>query len=138
MKICMPVEALNGLDSRISANYRSAPALLVVDTKSQELTAIEPTAGSCNATPEEIDVIICAGGMGRGMFNRLRLQGIQVFNGGAVTVREALSGLTNGTLEEVTQVACCGGHDHEKESQGCGCNHHGSESKQHGCGCRGH
>lgn len=59
-----------------------------------------------NNAPKEIDAIVCAGGIGRGMFNGLRSHGIRVFNTDAVTVAEALAELTAGSLEEVTEVAC--------------------------------
>lgn len=140
MKICLPVDQINGLNSEISPNFRAAPALLVIDSVSNEFLAIDAANGSCGATPLQIDAIVCAGGIGRGMFNGLRSRGIRVFNTGAITVAEALAELSSGSLEEVTEVACCGGghHGHEQthgheHGQTCGCSNQPGESS--GCGC---
>lgn len=137
MKICMPVDQLNGLNSEISPNFRAAPALLVIDSVSHEYLGIDASSGSCRATPQHLDAIVCAGGIGRGMFNGLRSRGIRVFNTDALTVAEALAELAAGSLEQVTEVECCGGghhqpgeaHDHDQ--QGCGCG--GGEAEQTGC-----
>ena len=140
MKICIPIDQLNGLESEISPNFRAAQILLLIDSRNKELQVIDASAGSCGAMPQQLDVIVCAGGMGRGMFNGLRSRGVHVFNTDALTVAEALDELASGKLEEVTEVECCGGghhgheagHEHAK-GEGCGCSggHHGE--KQGGC-----
>lgn len=144
MKICMPVERLNGLDSEIAPNFRAAPALLVIDSVSRECLGIDTSGGPCSAMPRHIDAIVCAGGMGRGMFNGLRSRGVRVFSTDAMTVAEALAGLNANQLEEVTEVACCGGGHHghpsgAEEGHSCGCNkHRGHGETGGGCGCSGH
>lgn len=129
MKICIPVDHLDNLQSPVAPSFRAAPALLVVDSVSMEIVVIDAESGICSATPRyaedrtrgatprHIDAIICAGGIGRGMFNGLRAQGIRVFNSSALTVEHALAELNGGCLEEVTEVECCGGdgHDHAHE-----------------------
>lgn len=130
MIICLPVDRLNGLDSKIFANFRSAPALLVVDTDHGDCLGIDATEGTCGAVPHQINSIICAGGMGRGMFNGLRQQGISVFNTTAITVADALTELKNGRLEKVTEVACCGEHHNHDEGN---CEHHHQEGEHGGC-----
>ena len=144
MKICMPVDQLNGLESEISPNFRAAPALLVIDNVSNECFGIDATSGTCSATPQQIDAIVCAGGIGRGMFNGLRSRGIRVFNTNAITVEEAMAELAAGSLEEITEVECCGGgsHDHgeahgHQQGQNCGCSSSHGEAKG-GCGCGHH
>lgn len=140
MKICMPVDQLNGLNSEIAPNFRAAPALLVIDSVSAECFGIDAASGTCRATPRQIDAIVCAGGIGRGMFNGLRSRGIRVFNTSAMTVKEALAELTAGSLEEVTEVECCGGGQHEygqapdhQHGQNCGCSsaHGGAKGACH-------
>lgn len=149
MKICLPVDQLNGLESEIAPNFRAAPSLLVIDSVSRECLGINASSGACKATPTQIDAIICAGGIGRGMFNGLRGHGIRVFNTAATTVAEALAEFTGDHLEEVHEVACCGGghHDHaqahqhahgEGESCGCGCDGKDHGHGENGCGCGGH
>ena len=139
MKICIPVDRLNGLDSEIAPNFRAAPALLVVDSVTKEFLGIDASSGACRATPLQIDAIVCAGGIGRGMFNGLRGRGIQVFNSDALTVEEALAELAGGSLIEVTEVECCGGGDHHGKAHGhqhgqdCGCSSAAGEAEAGGC-----
>ena len=138
MKICLPVDQLNGLASEIAANFRAAPALLVVDSVTKQYLGIDASSGACHATPSQIDAIVCAGGVGRGMFNGLRGRGIRVFNSAALTVEEALAELAGGSLIEVTEVECCGG-DHHGEAHGhphgqdCGCSSAAGEAEAGGC-----
>ena len=146
MKICMPVDRLNGLDSEIFPNFRSAPSLLVIDSDSRECVGIDAANGACGATPVLIDAIVCSGGIGRGMFNGLRSRGIRVFTTDALMVADALTELAEGRLEEVSEVACCGGdshghdesHGHAHSHEGHGCC--GSMAGETGgaCGCGGH
>jgi predicted Fe-Mo cluster-binding NifX family protein len=145
MKICMPVDQINGLESEIFANFRGAPALLVIDSDSRECVGIDAADGACSATPVVIDAIVCSGGIGRGMFNGLRSRGIRVFNTDAITVADALTELADGRLEEVNEVACCGGgehgheeshehaHDHGDGGHAC-CGSSAGEGSG-GCGC---
>lgn len=144
MKICMPVDQLNGFDSEIASSFRTAPALLVIDSVSNDCIGIDASSGACSSTPQQIDVIVCAGGIGRGLFNGLRSRGIRVFNTDAITVGGALAELASGSLEEVTEVECCGGGHHEKgaahghqHGQDCACSSLGDEAGN-GCGCAHH
>lgn len=143
MKICMPVNQLAGFDSEISPNFRAAPALLVIDSVSSEFVGIDASSGACHATPQQLDAIVCAGGIGRGMFNGLRSRGIQVFTTDAVTVKAALAELAAGSLVEVAEVACCGGghhgeaHGHD-EGHDCACGGESGEAEKSGCGCSHH
>jgi predicted Fe-Mo cluster-binding NifX family protein len=144
MKICMPVDQINGLDSEIAPNFRAAPALMLIDSVSREYQTIDASGGACGATPQQIDAIICAGGMGRGMFNGLRGRGIKIFNSDAPTVAKALAELTAGNLEEVLEVECCGGGHHgqseahsHQDDHSCGCNAPQGEASG-GCGCNHH
>jgi len=132
MKICVPVDQINGLQSEISPNFRGAPSLLVIDSDSQECVGIDAKDGACGATPILIDAIVCADGIGRGMFNGLRSRGIRVFNTEAFTVAEALTELAAGRLEEVSAVACCGGgsHGHDESHEHV---HGHSDDQGHGC-----
>lgn len=144
MKICLPVDQLNGLTSTISPSFRDAPVLMLIDSASHEFVGIDASSGACGATPTQIDAIVCAGGIGRGLFNGLRSRGIRVFSTASASVADALAELAAGSLEEVSDVACCGEghHDHgaaheHADGQGCGCS-----SSRHGedgaCGCGHH
>ena len=139
MKICLPTNDNLGLQSEIATNFSSAPWLLVVDSVTREYLGIDASSGACRVTPLHIDAIVCAGGIGRGMFNGLRGRGIQVFNSDALTVEEALAELAGGSLIEVTEVECCGGGDHHGDAHGhqhghdCGCGSAAGEAEAGGC-----
>jgi predicted Fe-Mo cluster-binding NifX family protein len=150
MKICIPVNQRNGLDSEIAANYRAASFLLLIDSVTHEYLEISTSAGACAATPQDIQAIVCAGGIGRGMFNGLRRSGIRVFNSSARSAAEALAELAAGRLEEVLEVACCGGGEgegergsaqaeahHHEHGQECACSGV-KETADSGCGCAHH
>lgn len=141
MKICMPVGQINGLRSEIAPNFRAAPALLLIDSDSSECFGIDASSGACHATPPHIDAIVCAGGIGRGLFNGLRSRGIRVFNTDATTVEQALAELAAGRLVEVAEVECCGGGHHDQgEAHGhdCGCSDPKIEAGKGACGCSHH
>ena len=61
MKICIPVDQINGLNSEIAPNFRAAPALLVVDSVTKEFKAfIVPGL--------RVRVLIDKGAMGQCLF----------------------------------------------------------------------
>jgi predicted Fe-Mo cluster-binding NifX family protein len=146
MKICLPVDQLNGLNSAIAPSFRAAPAMLIVDSETRDCVDLDPSKGNCGAsTTHEVDAIICAGGMGRGLFNNMRQNGVRVFNSNALTVGDALSEMAAGSLEEVTEVACCGGDEHDEDGHhaapgGCCASEGGQAGHAHGhggCGSEG-
>ncbi|MBK5914024.1 NifB/NifX family molybdenum-iron cluster-binding protein [Rhodocyclus purpureus] len=144
MKICLPVDQLNGLESEIAPNFRAAPVLLIVDSETGECIGVDASKGSCGALPESIDAIVFADGVGGGMFRRLRQGGTRFFSSDARTVGEALAELAAGRLSEVEEVGCCGGGHHggaDADAGQAGCHGHQHEHQNrhahgHGsCGC---
>ena len=139
MKICIPVLRSVGEDYEINLDMRNTEALLMVDsvTGFEELVAVD--ASACQAVPDDVDAIICAGGVGAGMFNGWMMRGIRVFATQDEMVSEALKKLKAGTLAEVGNVpACgggCGGHGHEGGVGGSGGGGHGHGHDDHACGC---
>ena len=143
MKIGFPIDTVNQLESEIAANMKSAPAFLVVDAESKEMQVIDTGSGLCGAMPSDLDVIIFADGMGRGMFNGLQTKGIKVFQTDALTVKEALEAFEASALAILEDVPCCGNHGeaghhdhHHGHHQGGGCCC--GAGKEHGKGCCGH
>ena len=140
MKICLPANDNLGLQSEIASNFSSAPWLLVVESESLQTRAIDMSDEAQRRQPVDLDVIVCAGSIGRGMFNGLRGRRIRVFNSAALTVDEALAELTGGSLSEVREVECCGGGHHgeahgHQHGQDCGCGCAAGETEHGGCGC---
>lgn len=145
MKIALPVDQLNGLASEIAPNLRAAPALLIVDTATNTVGGIDTSSGMCGSFPADIQTIICAGGMGRGMFNGFKARGIRVFHSDHQTAGEAISALQANQLEEVKDAQCCGGghhhnhdHDHHHGQGGCCHDHHDGDENTHGQCCGQH
>jgi predicted Fe-Mo cluster-binding NifX family protein len=125
--------------------------MLIVDSETRDCVNVDPGNSSCGTTTHEVDAIICAGGIGRGMFNNMRQNGVRIFNSNALTVGDALNEMAAGSLEEVSEVACCGGdehaeHEHHAAAGGCcgsegghaGHGHeHGHGHGKGGCGSEG-
>lgn len=134
MKLCFPVEQLNGLDSVISPSFRSSALLMLIDSETMAYLNIDAGEGSCAAVPSCIDAIVFSEGIGRGLFNGLKKNGIRFFSSRATTVRSALIELSSGLLQEVHEVDCCSGGPHETSGVDSCCPHHG-ELSVNGGGC---
>lgn len=142
MKIAFPVIHPEGLASAIAPNIRTAPCLLVVDSQDGAPPSAEAFGGCGTALPE-LDAVVFAGEIGRGMFSGLQRQGVRVFMTNATTVSDALAEMAAGSLSEVTGATCHGhGQASASGDSGCGCHgDHGGHGDHgaghHGC-CGGH
>jgi predicted Fe-Mo cluster-binding NifX family protein len=126
MKLCFPVEEICGLESKVYGHFGSAPAFVVVDTKTNTFSTIHNNDqrhahGACNPIRalgnHEVDAII-VGGIGGGALSGLNEAGIRVYRAGAARIRENISMFAAEQLPEYTLQECCGGH-----SYGGGCAH---------------
>lgn len=132
MKVCIPVEDANALDSRVCAHFGSAPFFLIVDTETHECDSIVNTGahhahGMCQPLAllegKRIDGVV-VGGIGRGALFKLQAAGIAVYLSEYQTVRETIDAHVSGTLQTVSQNHVCGGHGH---GHGAGMGPHGRE-----------
>jgi predicted Fe-Mo cluster-binding NifX family protein len=123
MHICIPVLEDNGLESRVSAHFGSAPAFMIVDTESGACRAISNTDshhqhGMCQPLAaiagEQVDSIV-VGGIGMGALMKLQAANIQVFHAGQRTVGETVEAFRAGTLCPVTPQTACGQHGHQHQ-----------------------
>jgi predicted Fe-Mo cluster-binding NifX family protein len=121
MKICFPAQKNDGLDSAVYNHFGSAPIFVVVDTDTDNVTAINNrdqhhTHGACNPMKaldnQKVDAIV-VGGIGAGALNRLNQMGIVVHRSQASTIRENLAMFASKTLPELTLQGCCGGHSND-------------------------
>ncbi len=126
MKICFPVQKDEGLASAVYGHFGSAPLFLIVDIKTNELSAVKNrdehhAHGQCNPMRaldnQKVDAIV-VGGIGAGALSRLNQLGIRVHRAQAETINENLSIFKAGNMPELTLQGCCGGH-----SEGGGCAH---------------
>ncbi len=125
MKICFPVEALQGLDSKVYEHFGSAPGFVVVDTDVNTVEEIKNgdlhhAHGMCQPLKalggRQVDAI-AVGGIGMGALMKLHAQGVRVFRVTLGSVGQNIQFILKGTLPEFDAGLTCAGH------AGGGCAH---------------
>jgi predicted Fe-Mo cluster-binding NifX family protein len=118
MQICIPVLEDQGLDSRVSGHFGSAPGFMIVDTESGACRVIgnhneHHAHGMCQPLAalagELVDGII-VGGIGMGALMKLQAAGITVYRAAHPTVAETIAAFKNGTLQPVGEDGACASH----------------------------
>lgn len=133
MKICIPVETNDGLDSRVCGHFGSAPFFLIVDSDTDACDAITNNGahhahGMCQPLAmlagHDLDAVV-VGGIGRGALLKLQAGNIGVFLSEHATVRATMDAHKEGTLRPVSLDNVCGGHAHgHMQGHGAGgCGH---------------
>jgi predicted Fe-Mo cluster-binding NifX family protein len=125
MKVCFPVETLQGLESRVYEHFGSAPGFVIVDTDVNTIEEIKNgdlhhAHGMCQPLKalggRRIDAI-AVGGIGMGALMNLQAQGIRVFRVTLDTVGQNMQCFMKETLPEFDSRLTCSGHT------GGGCAH---------------
>ena len=125
MKLCIPVEENNGLESSVSGHFGSAPYFLIWDSESEAVTVVsnqnsDHTHGACSPLKAigsvEVDAVIVSG-IGARAIERLNSMGIQVLQSSAAKVSAALECFKQNTLSPIVPANACSGHS------GGGCGH---------------
>jgi predicted Fe-Mo cluster-binding NifX family protein len=120
MKICIPVEEDQGLESAVCAHFGSAPVFLLVDTESSACRAVlnrnqHHGHGMCmplaSLQGETFDAMV-VGGIGMGALNKLKAAGIRVYLAEHDTVAEVMKACAAGALKEVDPGMACAQHRH--------------------------
>lgn len=121
MKICIPVNKDQGLQSEVCAHFGSAPAFLIVDTDNNDCHAIvnqnqHHEHGTCAPFAmlqgEILDGVV-VGGIGMGALNRLMAAGLSVFRAEHPTVSMTVEAYKAGSLKRMQPGMACGGHSHD-------------------------
>lgn len=131
MNICIPVTEDNGLDSRLSGHFGSAPVFMIVDTETGACRPV-PNAnhshghGMCQPLAslggQQVDAAV-VGGIGVGALAKLQAAGIRTFKASGASAKEACDAFTSGTLVEITPAMACrhqGHGDHQHGPHGHG------------------
>ena len=127
MKLCVPVQKDEGLESCVCGHFGSAPFFILYDTKKQSRKTVNNTDqhhahGACHPlsmlSGETIDVVL-VGGIGARALQKFNSQGIRVFQSVEGTVEENVDRFTKNTLLELTADNACMHHGHPG---GCGNN----------------
>jgi predicted Fe-Mo cluster-binding NifX family protein len=118
MNICIPINEDQGLKSRVSGHFGSAPCFLIIDTDSGLCRSIHNLNqhhdhGMCkplsSLVDEALDGIVVAG-IGMGALGKLVQAGIRVFRAEHSTVEETLTAFKAGQLQPMTPEAACRNH----------------------------
>jgi predicted Fe-Mo cluster-binding NifX family protein len=123
MKICVPVEVNEGLDSKPFGHFGSAPMFVVCDLESGDISTIDNgdlghEHGKCQPikalSGNVVDAVI-VGGIGQGAIMKLNSMKIKVYRAQGETIGENLNLLKENKLQEFPSNHTCS-HD--------GCGHH--------------
>jgi len=121
LKIAIPIESNNGLQSALFGHFGGAPFYALYDTESKNFKIIansttEHQHGQCHPAQalveEKIDAVICRG-MGFRAVQNLNALGIQVYYCGDTSdMAGAIAGFTTGKSELMDPAMACQGHSH--------------------------
>ena len=123
MKVCIPVEVNEGLNSKPFGHFGSAPLFLVYDFETNQLSEINNgdlghEHGKCQPikalSGNVVDAVI-VGGIGQGAIMKLNSMGVKVFRAQTSTVEANLKLFKENKLVEFPSNHTCN-HD--------GCGHH--------------
>lgn len=140
MKVCFPVVADEGLQSKMYGHFASAPYFLEVDTDTGAAFAIPncdisaPEAG-CNPfkalTNRQLDGMIVEG-VGDGGLQLLNMLGYRVFEAQTTSIKENIELFIKQALPEAQKMDSEEAGSCSDSSESSGCNHsHDDEDHDH-------
>jgi predicted Fe-Mo cluster-binding NifX family protein len=118
MKVCFPVDKLQGLESRVYEHFGSAPGFIVADTETNSAEEIangdeHHVHGMCQplkALGGHLVDAVAVGGIGMGALMKLQAQGIKVFRAAPGTVEQNMRLILEKQLPEFDPGLTCAGH----------------------------
>ncbi|MDL2275272.1 diguanylate cyclase [Desulfosarcina sp. OttesenSCG-928-G10] len=135
MKIAFPVEANDGLSSKVYGHFGSAPLFIFMETETGTFSASENPDqhhehGFCNPMAalggQKVDTVV-VGGIGGGALKKLTDDGIAVYKAVEGTVDQNARLLKEGKLKVFETHHTCGHHHGVQIGDGApagGCAHH--------------
>jgi predicted Fe-Mo cluster-binding NifX family protein len=121
VNVCIPVMKDDGLASRVSGHFGSAPAFLIVDTASRQCRIVVNTNahhvhGACQPlgalAGHSVDAFVVAG-IGGGALAKIASRGLPIYRATAPTVGELVDALAANRLPAfAVDDACTRGHHH--------------------------
>lgn len=123
MKVCVPVESNEGLESKPYGHFGSAPMFIVCDLENDKITEINNQDlnhehGKCQPLKALQGIMVDAvivGGIGQGAITKLNSMGVRVYRAQGDTIKENLNLYKENRLIEFPSNHTCS-HD--------GCGHH--------------
>ncbi|MEW6440356.1 MAG: NifB/NifX family molybdenum-iron cluster-binding protein [bacterium] len=125
MRIALPTQESNGLESQLFGHFGSASRFVIVETASGASEVVENSNqqhlhGQCQPLQalggKPVDAVV-VGGIGLGALLKLQAAGIRVYRGVEGTVRENVALIQSGRLPEFSSDQTCAGHG---SHGGCG------------------
>jgi len=125
MKVCVPTEHLQGMESSVFGHFGSAPGFVIVDLDTMQVEEVKNgdqhhAHGMCQPLKalggRKVDSIIVAG-IGLGALNKLLAEGIAVYRAVEGTVSQNVKMIQEGKLPQFSPQFTCKGHEG-------GCAHH--------------
>jgi predicted Fe-Mo cluster-binding NifX family protein len=119
MRLCIPIKANDGKNSKVNAHFGSAPYFLIYNTEGQDFEIIGNSDshhihGMCHPLKalenQNIDAVVC-GGMGARAVQKLNEGGIKAYRANAETVQEIIENYQQDKLEELTINNACIDHN---------------------------
>ncbi len=124
MRICIPAENNNGLNSDMCAHFGSAPYFIIYDTENKSLDSINNLDdthehGQCNPLAsfinKPIDVMI-TGGIGARALQKLNAGGVKAFKiESDRTIDDVIKSFESNLLKEITLDNACSQHQHQHQ-----------------------
>ena len=122
-RIAIPVVGYDGIDSRVSKHFGSAPGFIVTDDTGGEFTYLEPAkvkqGSECapvHALASAGSKVVIASGMGRGAMQRCHNAGMRILHTvGGDTVADVLEAYRAQSCPDFPDSALCAHHKHEHE-----------------------
>ena len=123
MKVCVPIESNEGLESKPYGHFGSAPMFIVCDLENDKITEINNQDlnhehGKCQPLKALQGIMVDAvivGGIGQGAITKLNSMGVRVYRAQGDTIKENLNLYKENRLIEFPSNHTCS-HD--------GCGHH--------------
>jgi predicted Fe-Mo cluster-binding NifX family protein len=118
MRICIPVEKNNGLDSIVHGHFGSAPYFIVIDLATNQMEALNNINrhhihGQCNPvgaiSSQKINAVICKG-MGSRAIKAINDSGIKVYRSIASKIEQIIAEFNSGALIELSVEEACRDH----------------------------
>ena len=118
MKLCIPIQTDDGLNSEICQHFGSAPFFIIYDIAAANYEVITNTNshhshGMCQPLSllgdKQIDAIICQG-MGLGAFQKITNAGMKAFRADARTVEQVIKDYKGKVLEKISIENTCQNH----------------------------
>ncbi len=134
MRIGVPTDQNQGLQSHVADHFGSSGCLLIHDTDSGQTESLDNVSvphehGACNPVAmlggRQVDAVL-VGGIGRGAIEKFQASGIRVFRAIPGTLERNLNALQGEGLIELDARQGCAGHGHDHDhghSHGHHCSH---------------